>query len=67
MASTLGGAAAGAGDLPKTVTYTLYVDQDHLMRRIDMTIAGQSIQMLVSDWGKPVEIAAPPASQIMSQ
>ena len=67
MASTLGGAAAGAGDLPKTVTYTLYVDKDHLMRRIDMTIAGQNIQMLVSDWGKPVEIAAPPASQIMSQ
>ncbi|MGY2874488.1 hypothetical protein ACVW00_001678 [Marmoricola sp. URHA0025 HA25] len=66
MAATLGGAAA-SGDLPKTVTYTLYVDDDHLMRRIDMTVAGQAIQMLVSDWGKPVDITAPPASQIMSQ
>jgi hypothetical protein len=66
MAATLGG-AAGAGDLPKTVTYTLYVDHDNLMRRIDMTVADQDIQMLVSNWGKPVDIAAPPASQVMSQ
>lgn len=66
MASSLGG-AAGAGDLPDTVTYTLYVDKDQLMRRIDMTIADQRIQMLVSKWGEPVEIAAPPASEIMSQ
>jgi hypothetical protein len=66
MTATLGGAASGA-DLPKTVTYTLYVDHDNLMRRIDMTIADQAIQMLVTNWGKPVDIAAPPASQIMSQ
>jgi hypothetical protein len=66
MAATLGG-TAGAGDLPKTVTYTLYVDKDQLMRRIDMTVAGQDIQMLVTDWGKPVDIKAPPASDVMSQ
>ena len=66
MASSLGG-AAGSADLPDTVTYTLYVDRDQLMRRIDMDIAGQEIQMLVSDWGKPVDITAPSASEIMSQ
>jgi hypothetical protein len=66
MAATLGG-AAGTTDLPKTVTYTLYVDKDQLMRRIDMTVADQSIQMLVSDWGKPVDIEAPAASEVMSQ
>jgi hypothetical protein len=66
MAATLGGAAA-SGDLPETVTYTLYVDEDQLMRRIDMTVADQDIQMLVTDWGKPVDIKAPPASEIMSQ
>jgi hypothetical protein len=66
MAATLGG-SADSGDLPKTVTYTLYVDSDQLMRRIDMTIADQDIQMLVTDWGKPVDIAAPAASEIMSQ
>jgi lipoprotein LprG len=67
MAGSLGGAAAGAGDLPKTVTYTLYVDGQNLMRRIDMTVADQDIQMLVTKWGEPVDITAPPASQVMEQ
>jgi len=67
MAKTLGGGSAAMGDLPKTVTYDLYVDHDHLMRRIDMKIADQSITMLVGKWGEPVDIKAPPASQIMSQ
>ena len=67
MAKTLGGSTAAMGDLPKTVTYDLYVDSDHLMRRIDMTISDQSITMLVNKWGEPVDIKAPPASQIMSQ
>jgi hypothetical protein len=66
MAQTLGG-AAGPADLPKTVTYDLYVDGQHLMRRIDMTISGQKITMLVSHWGDPVDIKAPPASRVMSQ
>jgi hypothetical protein len=66
MAQTLGG-AAGTADLPKTVTYDLYVDDQHLMRRIDMTISGQKITMLVDHWGDPVDIKAPPASQILSQ
>ena len=67
MAKTLGGSTAAMGDLPKTITYDLYVDADHLMRRIDMKIADQSITMLVNKWGEPVDIKAPPASQIMSQ
>lgn len=66
MAKTLGG-TAGMGDLPKTVTYDLYVDSDHLMRRIDMKITDQSIRMFVDKWGEPVDIKAPPASQVMSQ
>jgi len=66
MAQSLGGAAS-MGDLPKTVTYDLYVDDDHLMRRIDMTVSDQKITMLVSHWGAPVDIEAPPASQILNQ
>jgi len=65
IAKTLGSAAAGA-DLPKTLTYVLYVDGNHLMRRIEMNVAKQDITMTVSDWGKPVDISAPPASQLMS-
>jgi hypothetical protein len=67
MAKTLGQSGAMGGDLPKTMTYDLYVDADHLMRRIDMTVGDQTIKVLVSDWGKPVDIAAPPASRILAQ
>lgn len=67
LAKTLGGASAGAANLPKTVAYDLYVDQDHLMRRIDMTVNKQHIVMTVSKWGEPVDITAPPASQVMTR
>jgi hypothetical protein len=66
IAKTLGSGAAGA-NLPKSVTYDLYVDRNHLMRRIDMTVAKQHIDMVVSKWGEPVDIAAPPASQVVTQ
>ena len=67
ISGALGGAAGAGTDLPKTVTYDLYVDHDHLMRRIDMTVSDQHITMVVTDWGKPVKIEAPSASQVMSQ
>lgn len=66
MAQTFG-QNSGLGNLPKSVTYTLYVDDAHLMRRFDMEISGQKITMTVTKWGEPVDIAAPPASQIMTQ
>jgi len=65
IAKTLG-TSAGTAELPKTLTYVLYVDGDHLMRRIEMNVAKQQITMTVSNWGKPVTITAPPASQLMS-
>lgn len=67
-AKQLGAAAASAAaNLPKTVTYTLYVDNQNLMRGIDMDVAGQKIVMRVSGWGSPVNIAAPPASKLVKQ
>jgi hypothetical protein len=66
MAKTLG-STAGTASLPATLTYVLYVDHDHLMRRIEMSVAKQDITMTVSDWGKPVDISAPPKSQLMTQ
>jgi hypothetical protein len=54
----------GTGTLPRTVSYDLYVDADHLMRRLDMTVGQQHLRMTVSRWGEPVDIAAPPASEI---
>jgi hypothetical protein len=67
VAKGLGGLAAAAGDLPKSVTYDLYVDKDHLMRRVVMTVSKQTITMTVSKWGEPVDIKAPPASQVMTR
>lgn len=61
------GSAPGASDLPKTLTYTMFVDDDHLMRRIDMTVSGQDIRMTVGKWGEPVDIKAPPASQVQTR
>lgn len=53
--------------LPKTVTYDVYLDADKLMRRMVMSIAGQNITMTFSKWGEPVDIHAPPASQVTTQ
>jgi hypothetical protein len=52
------------GDSAKIVTQDLYVDKDNLMRRTVMTVSGQTITVDVTDWGKPVRISAPPASQV---
>jgi hypothetical protein len=49
------------------VTYDLYVDQEHLMRKVVMTVAKQTITMTVNKWGEPVDIKAPPASEVMSR
>lgn len=61
------GSVPGTADLPKTLTYTMYVDDDHLMRRIDMSVAGQDVRMTVGGWGEPVDIKAPPASQVQTR
>ena len=57
-----------AGDLPKTITYDIWVgDQDNLPRRIEYSMGGSSMTMELSDWGQPVDIKAPPPSQISKQ
>jgi hypothetical protein len=66
LAETMGMTEQVQG-MPKTVSYDLYLDAEHLIRRLVMSISGQSITMTMSDWGKPVDIKAPPASQIASK
>ncbi|HEY0904815.1 MAG TPA: LppX_LprAFG lipoprotein [Marmoricola sp.] len=56
----------GVADLPDTVSYEMYVDDEHLLRQIDVAVAEQKIHMVVSKWGEPVDIAAPPASKIQN-
>lgn len=51
--------------LPKTTTYDVWLDQDHLMRRMKMDLSGVSMDMTISDWGRPVHITAPPRDKMM--
>ena len=55
------GQKAPAG-IPKTMTYDLWLDKDNLVRRMQMQLAGISMDTRLSDWGKPVHVQAPPRS-----
>ncbi|MGO4258915.1 LppX_LprAFG lipoprotein [Marmoricola sp. RAF53] len=61
------GTLANKADLPATVTYTMYVDGDDLLRRVNMEVGDQKVVMNVTDWGKSIKIEAPDASKIQSR
>jgi hypothetical protein len=65
--STTFGAPSNTADMPKTITYDVYVDGADLLRRVKMQVSGQTLVMKVSDWGKPVTITVPPASKVMTR
>jgi hypothetical protein len=62
--AALGGAAAA--DLPDEITYDIWFDPEDLIRRLtfDLADADTSVEMKLSDWGKPVTIEAPDKDQI---
>jgi hypothetical protein len=51
--------------LPKTLTYSLWMDSEHVIRRMTFDQLGISMVMTMSDYNKPVRIVAPPASKIV--
>jgi hypothetical protein len=53
--------------LPKTLTYDVWVGDDSLPRRMVYSVMGTKVAMTLSDWGEPVDIAAPPASEISAE
>ncbi|KRD43415.1 hypothetical protein ASE38_03955 [Cellulomonas sp. Root930] len=58
-------AAAAAGvEVPKEITYTYWVGEDKLPRKLVMDMMGSHIEMTLSNWGGPVTIEAPPADQV---
>lgn len=59
------GSSAGS-QLPSLVTYDVWTDSDGMLRQtqIDMGKLG-SVTVAMSDWGEPVDISAPPESDIM--
>jgi hypothetical protein len=55
--------------LPKTVTYDVWLDDENRMRRVtmEMDMGGSPAETEVefTDWDEPVDIAAPPASEVV--
>ncbi|MET9275615.1 hypothetical protein [Kribbella sp. NPDC003557] len=51
--------------LPRTLTYSLWMDSAHVVRRMTFDQLGVSMVMTMSDYNKPVTITAPPASKIV--
>ena len=51
--------------LPKTLEYDMWVTDGDLLRRIVMNVSAVSMQMDYTDWGKPVDIEAPDAGDIV--
>jgi hypothetical protein len=56
-----GGATAG---VPKTLTYTMFVDSDNLLRRVQADVAGSTVEATYSKWGEPVDVEAPQAGEV---
>jgi lipoprotein LprG len=50
--------------LPKTLTYDLWLDKQHLLRRTSFDMMGSHFEATMSKWGEPVKIEAPAASQV---
>lgn len=58
-------AQSQGGGLPKTLTYDFWVgDDDQLPRRMAVDMMGSSMTMDFTKWGEPVDVQAPPESQI---
>lgn len=50
---------------PKSLTYELLLDSQHLVRQVRFEDLGISLKMTMTDYNEPVHITAPPASKIV--
>jgi len=58
--------ATGAVDLPSVITYDIWTDDDGLMRQTKISMGDLgSVTMSLSAWGEPVQIEAPPESELV--
>lgn len=52
---------------PETIEYDIWLTADNLMRRTSMALAGVSVLIDFTDWGKPVSIKAPAPADIVER
>ncbi len=65
LATILGVPTGGAtAQLPKTITYDVWVDSHNRPVQTSVAFQGVSMRMQFSHWGEPVHVTAPPASQV---
>ena len=53
--------------VPKTITYSLWLDSAHRVRRLTFDLSGVSMVMTLSEFNQPVAILAPPASKVVTR
>jgi len=53
--------------LPKTLEYLVWVDENDLMRRVSFQLGPISFDGNLSGWGEPVDVEAPPPSDIVER
>jgi hypothetical protein len=53
----------GEVELPKTLTYLVWLDEKDRMRKVSFDVMGVSALVTLSGYGAPVAITAPPADQ----
>lgn len=53
--------------VPKTVVYSIWMGSDKLIYRMTFSMAGVDMLMTMSDYNKPITIAAPAASKIVGK
>ena len=68
LKKSMAGVGASGSDLPKTVDYDVWLDDQHRFAQMTMRlpVAGSeaSVRMALTDWGGDVHIAAPPADDV---
>lgn len=53
--------------VPKSLVYSVWMGSDKLIYQMKFAMSGVDMQMTMSDYNKPVDIAAPPASKIVGK
>jgi hypothetical protein len=53
--------------LPDTVTYDVWLDDQNRMRKMTMEMASVQTEVEFSNWGESVDIAAPESSEVVEQ
>lgn len=62
---TAADAAAATAGLDEDMVYDIWLDEDNLMRRMVMEVAGIVTEMTIDKWGEPVTIDVPADSDLM--